>query len=420
MRISFFGAALGTGNLGVEALCYSTIYNLIKIDPNLQFVVFDYQDGKENKVIKFGDQTIAVKRVGAYSSRRYYKKENLESAYMLSAFSKHLHPLCRELSRSDCIIDISGGDSFTDLYGGYRFDSVNLPKLLALRLNKPLVLLPQTYGPFNNDTNRNRASKIVKQANVSWARDPQSFKVLQALAGDAFREDRYRCGVDMAFGLPISETDDMPRFVLEKLAELSDSPKVGINVSGLIYNNPEDAKLKFGFISDYNLVVTSLVEWLLESSAATVFLVPHVVAQKQLKESDLAACNHVKESLEHKYPGRIVVLPELTDPREIKWVISKFDWFCGTRMHSTIAALSSGVPCASISYSPKTTGVFETCEQEKWVVDPTAQDTQEMISMLKKSFGSRKEISEELEKISKKMRGMVTEQSREIVSSFGA
>ena len=51
--------------------------------------------------------------------------------------------------------------------------------------------------------------------------------------------------------------------------------------------------------------------------------------------------------------------PDL-DASEVKWCISKLDWFVGSRMHATIAALSSGVPCAAIAYSRKFRGVFAT------------------------------------------------------------
>jgi polysaccharide pyruvyl transferase WcaK-like protein len=65
------------------------------------------------------------------------------------------------------------------------------------------------------------------------------------------------------------------------------------------------------------------------------------------------------------------------------------DWFCGTRMHSTIAGLSSGVPTAAIAYSDKTLGVFESCGVENQVIDPRQLQTQAVVERLIESFEGR-------------------------------
>jgi polysaccharide pyruvyl transferase WcaK-like protein len=93
----------------------------------------------------------------------------------------------------------------------------------------------------------------------------------------------------------------------------------------------------------------------------------------------------------------VAVLPALHDPCEVKWVISQLDWFCGTRMHSTIAALSSGVPAAAIAYSPKTLGVFETCGQGAHVADPRQLDTGDVVERLWQSWAAREEARRSLQ-----------------------
>jgi polysaccharide pyruvyl transferase WcaK-like protein len=65
-------------------------------------------------------------------------------------------------------------------------------------------------------------------------------------------------------------------------------------------------------------------------------------------------------------------------------------------MHSTIAALSSGVPTAAISYSPKTLGVFESCEQGAHVADPCQLTTEEVVDCLWRSWLDRESARETL------------------------
>ena len=61
-------------------------------------------------------------------------------------------------------------------------------------------------------------------------------------------------------------------------------------------------------------------------------------------------------------------------------------------MHSTIAALSAGVPTASIAYSMKTRGVFETCGVRDEVFDPRELETEAVIDQVYQSWRRRETI----------------------------
>jgi colanic acid/amylovoran biosynthesis protein len=54
--------------------------------------------------------------------------------------------------------------------------------------------------------------------------------------------------------------------------------------------------------------------------------------------------------------SRYLVSPEY-NAAETKWIISQMALFAGARTHSTIAALSSGVPTLSFAYSIKAQGI---------------------------------------------------------------
>jgi polysaccharide pyruvyl transferase WcaK-like protein len=98
------------------------------------------------------------------------------------------------------------------------------------------------------------------------------------------------------------------------------------------------------------------------------------------------ACRRVADEIGS---DRVTVVPDTYDQAEVKSIIASFDWFCGTRMHAAIAALSSGVPTSAIAYSPKTAGVFETCGQGRHVVDPRSAETRTVVEALVASFASR-------------------------------
>lgn len=375
---SVFGAAPDTGNLGVTALLYGSLTGLARSLPGFTPVVFDHGRGIRRETIDLKSQNLEVLRCGAYLTKRFYRPEALQRIRASLRFGGMGTPAARLMAQSAAILDLSGGDSFTDLYGDYRFQFVTLPKVVTLEAGLPLFLLPQTYGPFFDPGRRRIAQDILRRTAAAWARDPWSYNQLQELLGDDFDPDRHREGVDVAF---MMESSPPLKGLSEKAEMWIEDPSVqvaGINVSGLLYNGGEEARFKYGFKSDYQAVITRLVDSLVKESDWKVALVPHVTVAEDRPESDTLAARLLAEEVGQ--PDRVVVIPSYRDPRDSKWVISRLDWFCGTRMHSTIASMSSGVPTAAMAYSDKTLGVFQTCGLGDYVSDLRKDDTDEVVS----------------------------------------
>ena len=70
----------------------------------------------------------------------------------------------------------------------------------------------------------------------------------------------------------------------------------------------------------------------------------HVLSPIDKPESDLHASTTLLHAMPASLRERVAIAPRLPNVCETKWLISQLDWFCGTRMHTTIAALSSNVP----------------------------------------------------------------------------
>jgi polysaccharide pyruvyl transferase WcaK-like protein len=79
-------------------------------------------------------------------------------------------------------------------------------------------------------------------------------------------------------------------------------------------------------------------------------------------------------------------------------------------MHSTIAALSSGVPTAAVAYSDKTLGVFESCGVGNQVIDPRQLGTQSVVDRLVESFESRAQTRQLLSTTVTRVKARATEQ----------
>lgn len=402
IRVALFGAAPDTPNMGVSALYKSAISGIAEYVDNLEFVIFDNGLGCRHSILELPNgKTIPLLLFGARAGHRYFRPENLATMALLSRFRKLgaiFNQGIRLIDSCVAILDVSGGDSFSDIYGRKRFDSISRPKQIAINRGKLLILLPQTYGPYKDHDVSELAKGIVAKANMVWARDENSFAILKTMLGQRFDPQRHRCGVDMAFGLLPSVAEGKLDPTLKSWIKDKDvsCPVIGFNVSGLIYNNPQKAISEYRFVADYRKIVKDFLRWLLENTAVRIVLISHVMDMPGHYESDLGACMDIFAQLGDEYASRVKVVPATLDQSEVKWLISKMDWFCGTRMHSTIASLSSGVPTAAISYSDKTNGVFETCGQGGQVFDPRLLYTDQVINGLIQSFDTRGAIRESL------------------------
>lgn len=414
IRIGAFGMAPDTANMGVSALCKSFLAAMKEAIPNVEPVIFDNGSGLRRDTLLVGQDEVTVLRCGARSGRRFYRSENLFTMAVMAAMGRfgRLHPVVRLIDSCAAIVDASAGDSFSDIYGEARFRSICLPKLITARRGRPLLLLPQTYGPYAARRNAEQASQLVAASVRAWARDANSYGNLQRLLGEGFDTNRHHCGVDMAFGLPVREPDhpDMNRL---RAWFGSHEPVVGLNISGLVWHLGEDTGARFGFRADYRQLVCRALRWLLNETRARILLIPHVLAPQGDRESDRDASRAALATLDAD-PNRVRLAPEGLEEQELKSLIRRCNWFCGTRMHATIAALSSGVPAASIVYSDKAEGVFACCGQQDHIIDPRVLDTEEALAAFQRSYLERQTARAQLTDALVTVRATLAEQNRSI------
>lgn len=384
LRLVLAGASLGTGNRGVEALARSVIGSIVD-DAALLSVLDDGWGVRPTPDLGPG-----VDLVGVRWSRRVHRPESWARIRLAQAVRPSSNAAAARIGAADALLDISGGDSFTDLYGPARLAAVSAPKHAAIRAETPLVLLPQTYGPFATARGRRSAERIIRSATIAMARDPWSHEQLVSLAGPDADRTRLRQGVDVAFALqPRRPADE----VAAQVEGCTDEVTAGVNVSGLLVE--PGAAERFGLAGDHVATMTDLVRRLIGAGARVVF-VPHVHAPGGGGESDVIAIQRIREGLSASERSGTVVVPPDLGPAEVKWCIAQLDWFVGSRMHATIAALSSGTPAAAYAYSDKTSGVFATCGMSDHVVDARRVAGGSAVEVLMASFLAREATRAEL------------------------
>lgn len=383
-RLILAGAPLDTGNRGVEALGRSVLdaidASASGIADPWQVTVLDNGWGIRPQA-QSPWQHALVTFAGARRTRRVHRPESWTQIAAALRLRGRLNPVARAFVESRAVLDISGGDSFTDLYGATRLATVSAPKRAALRARRPLVLLPQTFGPFTTGPGRQLAESLVRASALAYSRDELSHERLLDLAGPNADHSRCRRGVDVAFALQPREPAVLPDFV-----EQSGGPVAGVNVSGLLATS--QASERFGLAGDYIETMHQLVVDLLERGARVVF-VPHVHSPGSSGESDLVAIERVRARLSATQRALTRVLPPRLDAAELKWCLARMDWVVGARMHATIGSLSSQVPTFGYAYSDKARGVFETCASADTVLDAREVSGREAIAVMLASFEER-------------------------------
>lgn len=276
------------------------------------------------------------------------------------------------LRRSQLVIDIGGGDSFADIYGWERFARMHLQKYMAHLAGVPLVLAPQTIGPFASPLARRVALASIRRSAIVSTRD--------ALSTTALREMGYDGSVieasDVALRLPYDPPT--PR-------SSGGSARVGLNVSGLLMAGGYTGNNMFGMRSDYpTLVRRILTTFRALPDAPEIHLVPHVITWGGGGvEDDLAACR----LLAGEFPGTILA-PTFTTPSEAKSHIARMDFFMGARMHACIAAFSAGVPVVPMAYSRKFAGLFGSLGYDQ-TVDCTTMEADTILARILDAFHRR-------------------------------
>lgn len=346
-------------NLGVGALTASEVAILEdvarRVKQDLRIIIFDWT-GKRSP---------------------YVTGSNIEIREMTGKTLFNPFRLIPMLRGVDAVIDIGAGDSFADIYGGKRLRRMFTLKFGTHLAGRPLVVAPQTIGPFNKPLSRFLARITLRRSAIISTRDRLSTGCAQA----------------MVPGRDIIEASDVAlRLPYEPSSPSNGSkPKVGINISGLLMSGGYTRSNMFGLKVDYPAMIRTLIEsFLYDPSECEVHLVPHVILETQggLEDDVQPALD-----LQSEFP-ELKVAPAFGSPSEAKSYIAGLDFFCGARMHACIAAFSSGVPVVPMAYSRKFAGLFGTLGYNR-TVDCTAETAEDIIAKVLDGYKDRAILLEE-------------------------
>ena len=425
LKVCLLGATFSTNNLGVSALTASAIHAVLHRFPDAEVFLLDY--GKQAATYPFrnGDKTVVVPLLNLRFSKQIFLRNHVLRLIGLALIARlapprlrnrivKAHPFLREIEQADVVAALSGGDSFSDIYGLGRLLYFALPQILVLLMGKKLILLPQTFGPFKSRIAKFVAKGILTHCEAIYSRDYAAASVLRKSDGLVGQNNRIRFCHDLGFVLPPAPPSSP---VLEDMikAKRSGACLVGLNVSGLLFMGGYTRNNMFGLRVDYKKLVREILEHLMRKPEVSVVLVPHVFGTADHAESDVTACEMLYSELRPIYDERLLFARGRFNESEIKHVIGQCDFFIGARMHACIAALSQCIPAVAVAYSDKFIGVMQTIGAQGLVADPRKSTERKIIELIDQALAQRQVWQQRLSAIMPQVKARVLNLFREIV-----
>jgi len=400
VRVCLMGAPFDTNNRGVSALASSLVTLVKGTLPKAIISFFMGHPKKIKKIVDFAGERVLIDVINYRLSPKAILQEHIICLLLLALLIRvspssrfrekiiHLNARLTDLNNCNFIGAINGGDSFSDIYGLGRFIEGILPMIIIILLGKRLILLPQTYGPYNSWLAKTIARWVILHSSMVLARDQESLPLINNLLRNYTKKVPIGFCPDVAFTLP--SVFPAKFTICPSVDAFGEETWVGININGLMFNGGYKGANMFGLCFEYKAFILSLIEKLMnEAPPIRVILIPHTYGQRGNVNSDPEASMQVYEVLNDKYRDRLYLLTGEYREFEIKGIIGRCDFFIGSRMHACIAAISQGVPTAAVAYSKKFYGVFESVGLETMVVDARSLDLDEAVHRIIDLFKNR-------------------------------
>ncbi len=382
-----------SANKGVAALTYSILYLLktIEVDNHYKFNILLVGSGREG----FDEIQLLNGNIKYLNTRR---KKFLTFKGMMKFFVMPQKSHFIDILKLDFVLDLSEGDSYSDIYGKERFNLFNNSKRFFCMLNKKQLLLPQTIGPFDEKKLEIKAINTLSKIEYICVRDKLSYNYVKKNVACANLIE----SIDLAFLLPYKRN-----------YEKNGVTKVGINISGLLWGGGYTNNNQFLLNVNYQELIINIINYFYNLNNIQIFLVGHVFDHKREIENDL----FVNNQIHLKYP-KTIIAPEFVDPIEAKSFISNLDFFIGSRMHACIAAFSAEVPVVPLAYSRKFNGLFADTLNYHYLGDCKKNSIEEIIQKVHEAFNNKELLKDLIKKSNKEIVKPRLDELEQTISRF--
>lgn len=265
----------------------------------------------------------------------------------------------RAVATADLVVSIGGGylQARPGLEGYQNLFFVCAPLAVAVREGRPVVMFPQSYGPFQSGLQRWAVGALLRRAALVSTRESVSVEQL------------VRCGVpvgqlsqdvDSAFALRLNDSGggDVGQSQPQSRARRGHD-----NQQGLLVGMTARSWLPPREQAAYEAAMAAVIDDLMVAGHEVVLLAQ--VTTDYLGDDDRIVNDRIAAAC-HERP---TVMAQVADLDTLRDTYAGLDLLIGTRFHSVIFALTAHVPCVAVAYEHKTRGIMRELGLERWVVD---------------------------------------------------
>lgn len=245
---------------------------------------------------------------------------------------------------------------------GFR---ILLPIIIATMLQKKTIVAPHSFGPFNNKLMDPLIFRYLKKLDWIFCREEESLHFLKSK------------GIEHTSFLP-----DMAFFNKGYPGLKHDRLTIGITARPLDFVQRNRKTI----YKDYLDAITYYIETITEKHPQVeVRLIPQVIGPDP-REDDTLALKEIFNCLSVQAQSRTVLIEgKLRQPDELIKLYSGLDILIGTRMHSIIFGLLSGVKPIAIAYlGPKHSGIMNSFGLSTYVTSIVSIDKDFLVTNTEK------------------------------------
>jgi colanic acid/amylovoran biosynthesis protein len=221
------------------------------------------------------------------------------------------------------------------------------PLTLSLILSKPIVMYTQSIGPFGNQLQSWLASRVLKKVDLIIAREDISYRLLESMG---VNKNVIR-SVDAAFASEGGPTISLR----ERLGTPPGALLVGFTVRRWLAGRGQER---------YEQAMAELADAVIDRHHAEVVFIPQVTVEHHMDDDRITS-----RRVAARMRGHAHVLNDQANYRTTRGIYGDLNILIGTRFHSVIFALTSGVPALAIQYEHKTAGIMHDLGLDEWVLE---------------------------------------------------
>ncbi|WP_165721180.1 MULTISPECIES: polysaccharide pyruvyl transferase family protein [unclassified Pseudoalteromonas] len=231
--------------------------------------------------------------------------------------------------------------------------------LLGKRLNKKIIVLPNSIGPITGYGNRLFTKWVLNKCDLLYVRERVSLDFCNEIG---IKNAKY--AFDLGYYAEESFPEENNKKLIQACIEKYSTTKrnVGITVRPYRFPSSDNPGEK------YEKYIKSIAKFCNENKNESMF---HFIVQVQgpsAHETDLIAIKDVESRLDNNCEYSIIDLD--INYKEIMTIYDKLDYLIGTRFHSVIFSQVQGIPAAAIAYGGnKTHGIMKEIGLHEYVVD---------------------------------------------------